>query len=209
MPPAERVAAFDNDGTLWCEQPVYTQVVFAFDGVKAPAAKHSEWKGEQPFKAVLEGDRRVIAAAGEKGLVGIIAAIHAGMTLDGFNQSVLEQLVYLQANGFKTFIVSGGTADFMRPWAEKLYGVPPEQIVGTTSKTKYVVKDGKPAIVIEPHVDLIDDGPGKPVGIARLIGRLPVMAFGNPDGDFSSGMRTGSGSPRPGDSWRTRAGGPV
>lgn len=208
VPPAERIAVFDNDGTLWCEQPVYTQVTFALDRVKALADKHPEWKEKQPFKAVLEGDHKALAAAGQKGLVEIVAATHTGMTLDEFNaavtdwiatarhpkykrpytecvyQPMLDVLAYLRANGFKTFIVSGGTADFMRPWTEKVYGVPPEQVVGTTFKTKYAVKDGKPAVVIEPHIDLIDDGPGKPVGIARLIGRRPVMAFGNSDGDF-------------------------
>jgi phosphoglycolate phosphatase-like HAD superfamily hydrolase len=208
VPPAERIAVFDNDGTLWCEQPVYSQVLFAFDRVKALADQHPEWKEKQPFKAVLEGDHKAIAEAGEKGLVEILVATHTGMTIDEFNaivsdwiatakhpkykrpypecvyQPMLEVLAYLRANGFKTFIVSGGTADFMRPWAEKVYGVPPEQVVGTTFKTKYEVKNGKPAIVIEPHLDLLDDGPGKPVGIARLIGRRPIMAFGNSDGDF-------------------------
>lgn len=208
VPPAERVAVFDNDGTLWSEQPVYVQVVFALDRVKALAAGHPEWKNKQPFKAVLEGDHKALAAAGEKGLVEIIAATHTGMTLDEFSaavtdwiatarhpkykrpytecvyQPMLELLTYLRANGFKTFIVSGGTADFVRPWAERVYGVPPEQVVGTTFKTKYVVRGGTPAIVIEPQIDLIDDRAGKPVGIARLIGRRPVMAFGNSDGDF-------------------------
>jgi phosphoserine phosphatase len=208
VPVPERIAVFDNDGTLWCEQPVYTQVMFALDRVKATADRHPEWKEKQPFKAVLDGDHKAIAAAGEKGLGEILVATHTGMTLDEFNaavtdwiatarhpkyqrpytecvyQPMLEVLAYLRANGFKTFIVSGGTADFMRPWAEKVYGVPPEQVVGTTFKTKYEVRDGKPAIVIEPHIDLIDDKAGKPVGIARLIGRRPIMAFGNSDGDF-------------------------
>jgi len=208
LPASERIAVFDNDGTLWCEQPMYTQVAFAFDRVKAMAEKHPEWKDKQPFKAVLENDYKTIAAAGEKGLLEILTATHTGMTLDEFNASVLdwiatakhpkfkrpytecvyqpmlELLAYLRANEFKTFIVSGGTADFMRPWSEKVYGIPPEQVVGTTFKTKYTVADGKPAIVIEPHIDLIDDGAGKPVGIARLIGRKPIMAFGNSDGDF-------------------------
>jgi phosphoserine phosphatase len=208
VPAPDRIAVFDNDGTLWCEQPVYTQVVFAIDRVKALAGKHPEWKDKQPFKAVLDGDHKALAEAGEKGLVEILVATHTGITIDEFEASVkdwiatakhpkykrlytecvyqpmLEVLAYLRANGFKTFIVSGGTADFMRPWAERVYGVPPEQVVGTTFKTKYEVKDGKPAIVIEPQIDLIDDHAGKPVGIARLIGRRPVMAFGNSDGDF-------------------------
>lgn len=208
VPPAERIAVFDNDGTLWCEQPTYTQVMFALDRVKALAAKHPEWKEMQPFKAVLEGDHKTLAESGEKGIVEIMVATHTGMTLDEFNatvkdwiatarhpkfkrpytecvyQPMLELLAYLRANGFKTFIVSGGTADFMRPWTEQVYGVPPEQVIGTTFKTKYEVKDGKPAIVIEPHIDLIDDKAGKPVAIAKYIGRRPIMAFGNSDGDF-------------------------
>ncbi len=191
-----------------CEQPVYVQARFAFDRVKALSDKHPEWKEKQPFKAVLEGDHKALAATGEKGLVEILVATHTGMTLDEFNatvtdwiataehprykrpytecvyQPMLELLAFLRTNGFKTFIVSGGTADFMRPWAEKVYGVPPEQVIGTTFKTKYVVKDGKPAIVIEPAIDLIDDHAGKPVGIAKFIGRRPLMAFGNSDGDF-------------------------
>jgi phosphoglycolate phosphatase-like HAD superfamily hydrolase len=208
VPVPERIAAFDNDGTLWCEQPMYTQVVFAVDRVKALAPQHPEWKDKQPFKAMLDGDREKMAAAGERGWVEVITATHTGMTVTGFEatvtgwiktaehprfkrpytacvyQPMLELLAYLRANGFKTFVVSGGTADFMRPWTEAAYGIPPEQVVGTTFRTKYAVPDGTPAIVIEPHVDLVDDGPGKPVGIARLIGRRPVMAFGNSDGDF-------------------------
>jgi phosphoserine phosphatase len=208
VPVPERVAVFDNDGTLWCEQPIYTQIVFAIDRVKATADKHPEWKEKQPFKAVLEGDYKALAEAGEKGLVEILVATHTGMTLDEFDttvkdwiataqhpkykrpytecvyQPMLELLAYLRASGFKTFIVSGGTADFMRPWAAKVYGVPPEQVVGTTFKTKYAMKDGKPAIVIEPQIDLIDDKAGKPVAIAKYIGRRPIMAFGNSDGDF-------------------------
>ncbi|VTR91251.1 haloacid dehalogenase : NapD-like protein OS=Pirellula staleyi (strain ATCC 27377 / DSM 6068 / ICPB 4128) GN=Psta_1819 PE=4 SV=1: HAD [Gemmata massiliana] len=208
VPPAERVAVFDNDGTLWCEQPIYVQFAFAIDRVKALADKHPEWKDQQPFKAVLEGDHKALAASGEKGLAAILIATHTGMSIEEFEatvtdwlatarhpkyerpytecvyQPMLEVLAYLRANGFKTFIVSGGTADFMRPWAEKVYGVPPEQVVGTTFKTKYAAKDGKSTVVIEPHIDLIDDHAGKPVGIARAIGRRPLMAFGNSDGDF-------------------------
>jgi len=221
VPPAGRVAVFDNDGTLWCEQPVYTQVVFALDRVKAMAATRPEWKERQPFQAVLEGDHKSLAAAGQKGLVEVVAATHTGMTLDAFESAVkdwiamarhprfkrpytecvyqpmLEVLAYLRASGFKTFIVSGGTADFMRPWAEQVYGVPPEQVIGTTFKSRYAVTDGKPAIVIEPTIDLIDDRAGKPVGIARLIGRRPVMAFGNSDGDFEMLEYTTAG-PGPG-----------
>jgi phosphoserine phosphatase len=208
VPPADRVAVFDNDGTLWCEQPMYVQLAFALARVKALAATHPGWKETQPFKAVLEGDHKALAEAGQKGLVEIILATHTGMTIDEFEatvadwlatarhprfdrpytecvyQPMLELLAYLRANGFKTFIVSGGTADFMRPFAAKTYGVPPEQVVGTTFKTRYEVRGGKPALVIEPAVDLIDDKAGKPVGIAKYIGRRPVMAFGNSDGDF-------------------------
>jgi phosphoglycolate phosphatase-like HAD superfamily hydrolase len=208
VPPAERIAVFDNDGTLWSEQPMYVQLRFALDRVKATADQHPEWKEKEPFKAVLTGDHAALAAAGDKGLVQILAATHTGMTLDEFTaavtdwiatakhpkynrpytecvyQPMLELLAYLRANGFKTFIVSGGTADFMRPWAEKVYSIPPEQVVGTTFSLKYATKDGKPALVIEPQIELNDDGPGKPVGIARLIGRRPILAFGNSDGDF-------------------------
>jgi phosphoglycolate phosphatase-like HAD superfamily hydrolase len=208
VPVPERVAVFDNDGTLWCEQPVYVQVAFALDRVKALAEKHPEWKEKQPFKAVLEGDHKALAAAGEKGLVEIIAATHTGMTIDEFEaavrdwiatakhpkyqrpytecvyQPMLELLAYLRANGFKTFIVSGGGVDFMRVFAERVYGVPPEQVVGSTGKTRYEVRDGKPVLVRLPEIDFIDDKAGKPVGIHKLIGRRPVMAFGNSDGDF-------------------------
>jgi phosphoglycolate phosphatase-like HAD superfamily hydrolase len=218
VPAPQRVAVFDNDGTLWCEQPLYTELVFALDRVKALADKHPEWKEKQPFKAVIEGDRKALAEAGTKGLVEIMVATHTGMTIEQFEatvtdwlatarhprfkrpytecvyQPMLELLAYLRASGFKTFIVSGGTVDFMRPWTEKVYGVPPEQVVGTTFKTKYVAKDGKPALVIEPEIDLIDDKAGKPVGIARSIGRRPVMAFGNSDGDFEM-LEYTTGSP--------------
>jgi phosphoserine phosphatase len=206
--PTERIAVFDNDGTLWCEHPMYVELAFAFDRVKALAGKHPEWRDKQPFKAVIEGDHRALAEAGKKGLVEILVATHTGMTVEEFKttvtdwlttarhpkfdrqytdcvyQPMLEVLAFLRTNGFKTFIVSGGTAEFMRPFAEKVYGVPPEQVVGTTFKTKYAIREGEPAILIDASVDLIDDGPGKPVGITRLIGRKPVMAFGNSDGDF-------------------------
>jgi phosphoserine phosphatase len=221
VPPAERIAVFDNDGTLWCEQPMYTQVLFAFDRIKALADKHPAWKEKQPFRAVLDGDHKALAAAGEKGLVEIIAATHTGMTVEEFEatvkdwlatarhpklgrpytecvyQPMLEVLAYLRANGFKTFIVSGGTVEFMRPFTQAAYGIPPEQVVGTTFKTKYVAKDGKPAILIEPAIDLIDDHAGKPVGITKFIGRRPVMAFGNSDGDFEMlEYTTAGGGPR-------------
>lgn len=208
VPPAERVAVFDNDGTLWCEQPTYVQVAFALDRVKALAPKHPEWQDTEPFQSVLSGDLRGLAAAGEKGLVEVVKATHTGMTVDEFDkaardwlatarhpklnrpytecvyQPMLELLAYLRANGFKTYIVTGGTTELVRAFAERVYGVPPEQVIGTTFKTRYEVRDGKPALVILPEVDLIDDKAGKPVGIGRAIGRRPVIAVGNSDGDF-------------------------
>jgi len=208
VPVAERIAVFDNDGTLWSEQPIYFQLQFALDRVKAMAADHPEWKSTQPFKAVLEGDMKALMAAGEKGLVGLIAVTHAGMTVDEFGdivrawtdtarhpktqrrytemvfQPMLEVLAYLRANGFKTYIVSGGGVEFMRPWAEKVYGIPPEQVVGSRGKLKYEVRDGKGILVKLPDIDLVDDKAGKPVGISQVIGRRPIAAFGNSDGDF-------------------------
>ncbi|HEY2785532.1 MAG TPA: HAD family hydrolase [Fimbriiglobus sp.] len=208
VPPAERIAAFDNDGTLWCEQPMYVQLAFALDRVKALAPKHHEWKDKEPFKAVLDGDLKGLSTAGEKGLLELISATHAGMTTDEFNavvkvwiatarhpkfhrpytdlvyQPMLELLTYLRANGFKTYIVSGGGVEFMRPWAGSVYGIPPAQVVGSRGKLKYELLDGKPVLLKLPEIDLVDDGPGKPVGIQQQIGRRPTMAFGNSDGDF-------------------------
>ena len=208
VPPAERIAVFDNDGTLWSEQPAYVQLAFVVDRVKALAPRHPEWKTQQPFKGVLEGDMKAAAAAGEKGLLQLLMATHAGMTADEFAQTVkdwlasarhprfkrpytelvyqpmLELLAYLRENGFKTFIVSGGGVEFMRVFAERRYGVPPERVIGSTIRTKYEVRGGVPVIVRLPEVDFIDDGPGKPVGIHKFIGRRPIAAFGNSDGDF-------------------------
>ncbi|MEZ0301834.1 MAG: HAD family hydrolase [Hyphomicrobiaceae bacterium] len=208
VPHPERIATFDNDGTLWAEQPVYFQFAFAADRVKALAPQHPEWKTVQPFKALLEGDIKAIAAIGEKGLLEVIAATHAGMTVQEFHNAVLdwiatarhqrfdrpytelvyqpmlELLAHLRANGFKTFIVSGGGIEFMRPWTEKVYGIPPEQVVGSSGLTEFQLQpDGAPRLVKLPKVEFIDDGPGKPVGINRFIGRRPVFAFGNSDGD--------------------------
>jgi phosphoserine phosphatase len=204
----ERIATFDNDGTLWVEQPMYTQLAFALDRVKALAPQHSEWKEKQPFKAVLDGDVKGMAAAGQKGLVELITATHAGMTTDEFEsivnnwlatarhprfqrpytecvyQPMLELLAYLRANGFKTYIVTGGGVEFLRPWTKKVYGAPPEQVIGSSIKVKYELHDGKPVLVRWPEVDFIDDKSGKPVGIHKFIGRRPVMAFGNSDGDL-------------------------
>jgi phosphoglycolate phosphatase-like HAD superfamily hydrolase len=205
--PEARIATFDNDGTLWSEQPMYFQGIFAFDRVKALAPTHPEWKTRQPFKGILENDMKAVAAAGEKGLAEVIAVTHAGMTTDEFAQTVkdwlaqakhprfkrgyselvyqpmLELLAYLRANGFKTFIVSGGGVDFMRVFSEQVYGIPPEQVVGSVGETKFEMRNGKPVLMKLPKVIHIDDKAGKPVGIHRFIGRRPVLAFGNSDGD--------------------------
>jgi phosphoglycolate phosphatase-like HAD superfamily hydrolase len=205
---AERIAVFDNDGTLWAEQPMYVQLAFALDRVKALAAQHPEWKTTQPFKGVLESDLKAVLAGGERGLMQIIGATHAGTTTDEFDaivtdwiasarhpgtkrlytemvyQPMLEVLTYLRANGYKTFIVSGGGVEFMRPWVERVYGIPPEQVVGSRIKVKHEVRDGVPVLLRLPEIDLIDDKAGKPVGIHQVIGRRPTIAFGNSDGDF-------------------------
>ena len=206
--PAERIAVFDNDGTLWVEYPMYTQALFAFDRVKALAPQHPEWKTTQPFKGVLEGDMKAVGATGMKGLMEIVMATHSGMTATEFEQEVstwlattkqkkfdrlytelvyqpqLELLAYLRANGFKTFIVSGGGIAFMRPNSEKIYGIPPEQVVGSSVVAEFQVKDGKPALVRMPKIDFINDKAGKPVGIYEHIGRRPILAFGNSDSDI-------------------------
>jgi len=208
VPVEQRIATFDNDGTLWSEQPLYFQFAFAIDRVKALAPKHPDWKEKQPFKAVLEDDMKTVFASGERGLVELVMVSHAGMTTDEFEaivkdwlatakhprfhrpytelvyQPMLELLTFLRANGFKTYIVSGGGIEFMRPWVEKVYGIPPEQVVGSSIKLKYEVHDGKPVLVRLPEIDFVDDKIGKPVGIQKFIGRRPIMAFGNSDGDF-------------------------
>lgn len=208
VPAERRIATFDNDGTLWAEQPVYFQIAFAVDRVKALAPKNPQWKTKEPFKAVLAGDRAALAALGEKGMLQILAATHTGMTVEEFHQAVLEWLAsarhprfnrpytdlvyqpmlellaYMRANGFKTFVVSGGGIEFMRPWMEKVYGIPPEQIVGSSGVTQFKLRpDGKPMLAKLAKVEFVDDGPGKAVGINRFIGRRPVFAFGNSDGD--------------------------
>ena len=208
VPPPERIATFDNDGTLWSEKPVPFQVVFAFDRVKALAPQHPDWQTREPFASLLKGDMAGVAASGEKGVLAIMGATHTGMTTDEFSaqvsdwiatakhpttgrlftgmvyQPMLEVLAYLRANGFKTFIVSGGGVEFMRPWAERVYGIPPEQVVGSAGKTKLEERDGKPVLVKLPELDFIDDKEGKPVGIHSRIGRRPIAAFGNSDGDL-------------------------
>ena len=205
---AERIAVFDNDGTLWSEQPIYFQLAFALERVKALAGDNPDWKTTQPFKAVLDNDLKTLAAAGEEGLIQLIMATHAGMTTDEFAatvnswiekarhprfekayteliyQPMLEVLDYLRANGFKTFIVSGGGIEFMRPWTEQVYGIPPEQVVGSSIKTKFELRDGVPVLVRLPEINFIDDKAGKPVGINQHIGRRPIAVFGNSDGDL-------------------------
>jgi phosphoglycolate phosphatase-like HAD superfamily hydrolase len=206
--PAKRIAVFDNDGTLWVEYPMYTQALFAFDRVKKLAPEHPEWKTKQPFKGVLEGDMKAVGASGMKGLMEIVMATHSGMTAAEFEKTVtdwlathkqpkfkrlytesvyqpqLELLAYLRANGFRTFIVSGGGIAFMRPISEKTYGIPPEQVVGSSVVAEFQVKDGQPALVRMPKIDFINDKAGKPVGIYQHIGRRPILAFGNSDSDM-------------------------
>ncbi|HEY7159437.1 MAG TPA: HAD family hydrolase [Gemmataceae bacterium] len=208
VPPEDRVSTFDNDGTLWSEQPVYFQALFVRDRLKMLAEKNPEWKEKQPFKAVLENDLEALAALGEKGIVELIGTTHAGMSTEEFTriakdwlttakhprfkrpytdlvyQPMLELLAYLRANGFKTFIVSGGGIEFIRAFADKVYGIPPEQVVGSSIVTKFAWSDGKPILLREPKVQFVDDKEGKPVGIQAHIGRRPLAAFGNSDGDL-------------------------
>ena len=208
VPVPERIATFDNDGTLWAEQPIYVQVFFIIDRIKALAPQHPEWKTQEPFASVLKGDPRGITAGGEAGVAALLTATHSGMTTDEFSRQVgdwiatakhpktgqpftamvyqpmLELLEYLRANGFKTFIVSGGGIEFMRPWTEKVYGIPPEQVIGSSGGLKFGMKDGRPALTKLPTLVLNDDKEGKPVGIQRHIGRRPIAAFGNSDGDL-------------------------
>ncbi|MHC1743336.1 MAG: HAD family hydrolase [Syntrophobacteraceae bacterium] len=218
VPLEERIATFDNDGTLWAEQPMYFQFLFALDQVKVLAPQHPEWKDKEPFASLLKGDVKGALAGGERAMLDIMVATHAGMTTEEFErivkdwvstakhpktgrlytemvyQPMLELLAYLRANGFKTFIVSGGGIEFMRPWAEKVYGIPPEQVVGSSIKTKFELRDGKPVLTRLTEFDFIDDGPGKPVGINSHIGRRPIAAFGNSDGDLEMLQWTASGS---------------
>jgi len=207
VPVSERIAVFDNDGTLWTEQPMYTQLAFVFDRIEHLAPEHPEWKTTQPFQAVLEGDMKALAATGKKGLLEIVAATHAGMSTGEFEeivsdwiakakhprfdrlytdlafQPMLELLAYLSANDFKIFIVSGGGIEFMRPWSERVYGIPPERVVGSSITTEYKLVDGKPTLMRTSDIDFVDDKEGKPVGINAHIGRHPIIAVGNSDGD--------------------------
>jgi phosphoserine phosphatase len=217
VPVPERIAVFDNDGCLWAEQPMYFQLFFALDRVKALAPQHPEWKDKEPFASLLKGDVKAALAGGEHALAQIVMATHAGLTTEEFEkvvsdwlatakhpttgklytemvyQPMLELLAYLRANGFKTFIVSGGGIEFMRPWTEKVYGIPPEQVIGSSGGLKYEMRDGKPVLVKLPEIAHNDDKDGKPVGIQRHIGRRPLMAFGNSDGDLQMLQWTTSG----------------
>jgi hypothetical protein len=208
VPPAERIATFDNDGTLWSEQPMYFQLMFAIDRVKALAPLHPEWKDKEPFASLLKGDVKAALAGGEHAILEIVMATHAGNTTEEFEkivkdwlatarhpttkrpytemvyQPMLELLAYLRANGFKTFIVSGGGIEFMRPWSERVYGIPPEQVIGSSIKVKFEMQGGKPVLVRQPELDFFDDKEGKPVAIHQQIGRRPIAAFGNSDGDL-------------------------
>jgi hypothetical protein len=219
VPPPERIATFDNDGTLWVEQPTYIQLVFALDRVKALAPLHPEWKDEEPFASLLKGDLKGALAGGEPAIFKIITVTHSGMTTDEFEkivgdwvatarhpktgklytemvyQPMLELLAYLRANGFKTFIVSGGGIDFMRVFSERVYGIPPEQVIGSSGKLSFELRDGKPRLMKLPELDFNDDKVGKPVAIQTHIGRHPIAAFGNSDGDLQmlEWARQGSG----------------
>lgn len=208
VPPVDRIAVFDNDGTLWAEKPVYFQLLFAIDRVKALADEHPEWKDKQPFKAAIDGDMKALAAIGKEGLLELLMASHAGMSTQEFQETVtawldtaehpsfkrkykelvyapmLELLDYLRENGFTTYIVSGGGIEFVRTFSEPVYGIPPSQVIGSSIKTKYEVVDGEPTLTRLPQMNFIDDKDGKPVGINQHIGKRPLAAFGNSDGDF-------------------------
>lgn len=215
--PAERIAVFDNDGTLWSEQPAYFQVLFAFDEVKRLAPQHPQWQTQQPFKAVLENDHQALAAAGMDGLLKIVGATHTGVTTEAFidnaktwlararhpktgkpytemiYQPMLEMLDYLRSQDFKTYIVSGGDTAFMRAFAEQVYGIPPEQVIGSSFVTRFQLNDGQPSILRTAQLAHNDDGPGKPESIDAIIGRTPILAFGNSDGDLAMLQWTAAG----------------
>jgi phosphoglycolate phosphatase-like HAD superfamily hydrolase len=208
VPPAQRIATFDNDGTLWAEQPLYFQFLFALERVKAIAPQHPEWKDKEPFASLLKGDVKGALGGGEHALLAIVAETHSGMTTEEFErivadwlrtarhprfkrpynelvyQPMLELLRYLRANGFKTYITSGGGVEFMRVFAERAYGIPPEQVIGSSGKTKFELRDGRPVLVKLPALDFLDDKEGKPINIQKIIGRRPLAAFGNSDGDL-------------------------
>jgi len=217
FPPEDRIAVFDNDGTLWAEQPMYFQFVFMLDQLKAAAPKHPEWKDNPAFKAIAAHDTKALAAMGQKPVLELLGVANSGMTVTEYDATIRqwlataqhpkfkrpytelvyvpmqELLAYLRANDFRTFIVSGGSVEFMRPWAEKAYGIPAEQIIGSQQDVKFEMKDGKPVLIRAPKFAFIDDGPGKPVGIYRSIGRRPIAAFGNSDGDLQMLQVTAAG----------------
>ena len=208
VPVAQRIATFDNDGTLWSEQPLYFQGIYALDRIKAMAKDHPEWKTTEPFKSALAGDMKGVMATGKEGVLTLLLTAHAGTTAEEFKQSVrdwistakhpetgllysqmvfqpmLELLNYLRANDFKVYLVSGGGVDFMRVFAEEVYGVPPEQVIGTTIDATFEMRNGIPTIIKTGKLVLLDDKEGKPVGIYRNIGRRPILAAGNSDGDL-------------------------
>ncbi len=218
VPVEERIATFDNDGTLWAEQPIYFQYYFVFDRIKALASQHPEWINQEPFASVLKGDLNSALAGGDHALMAMLMATQSGITTDEFKkvvkywistarhlktkrlytemvyQPMLELLVYLRANGFKTYIVSGGSVEFMRPWSERVYGIPPEQVIGTSTKMKFELRNGMPVLVELPELNFIDDREGKPVGIESYIGRRPIASFGNSDGDLQMMQWTAAGS---------------
>lgn len=220
VPPAERIATFDNDGTLWSEQPLYFQFVFMLEQIKAAAPQHPEWKDNAAFMALQANDHQALAAMGLKPLLELLLVANSGMTTDAYDSTIREWiktarhpkfnrpytelvfkpmqelLAYLRANGFKTFIVSGGSVEFMRPWSEIAYGIPPEQVIGTLSEVKYEMQNGVPVLIREPKISFVDDGPGKPAGIYRAIGRRPIAAFGNSDGDLQMLQYTMAGNGR-------------
>ncbi|UJS15943.1 MAG: haloacid dehalogenase-like hydrolase [Candidatus Jettenia sp.] len=220
VPPAERIAVFDNDGTLWAEQPIYFQLAFALDRVKALASQHPEWQNKEPFASLLKGNLKGALAGGEPATFQIVMATHAGLTTEEFEkivrdwiatakhpktgqpytemvyQPMLELLTWLRAHGFKTFIVSGGGIEFMRVFSEQVYGIPPEQVIGSSGKLTFELRDSKPVLVKLPKIDFIDDKAGKPVGIQKHIGRRPLAAFGNSDGDLQMLQWTTAGSGR-------------
>jgi phosphoglycolate phosphatase-like HAD superfamily hydrolase len=218
VPPEARIATFDNDGTLWAEQPMYFQMLFAIDRVKELAPQHPEWKSQEPFKDILAGNTKAFFAGGEKSVQGALAVTHAGMTTDEFvdtarnwvrtakhpktgtpyikmvYQPMVELLAYLRANGFKTYIVSGGGVEFMRAFAQEAYGIPPEQVIGSSGKLKYELRDGKPVLLKQPAVQFVDDREGKPINIQTIIGRRPIAALGNSDGDLQMLQWTTAGT---------------
>jgi phosphoglycolate phosphatase-like HAD superfamily hydrolase len=218
--PADRIAVFDNDGTLWSEQPLYVQFVFMLDQLKAAAPKHPEWQGNPAFQALAAHDKAALAKLGQKPVLELLGVANSGMTVGEYDKTIrdwlasarhpkyqkpyteltyrpmAELLAYLRANGFRTFIVSGGSVEFMRPWAEKAYGIPPEQVIGSQQEVKFEMKDGKPVLTRGPSFDFVDDGPGKPVGIYRHIGKRPIAAFGNSDGDLQMLQVTAAGEGR-------------